>query len=209
IRASLGLRWWDELWIDLRYAARKLRNSPGFMLTAILVLGIGIGVNVAAFSMFNLIVLKFLPVRDPQMLVRLQRRTPERRTGIMPYPSVVFYREHSKTLSAVMATLGTRMELEDDSQPVRANFATANYFSELGTPAAYGRMLDPVREDSPDSAPVVVLNYGFWQRRFGADPSAVGKTIHLNKKLATVIGITPDVFASLGAQYPYVWLPLT
>ena len=209
IRASLGLRWWDELWIDLRYAARKLRNSPGFMLTAILVLGIGIGVNVAAFSMFNLIVLKFLPVRDPQMLVRLQRRTPERRTGIMPYPSVVFYREHSKTLSAVMATLGTRMELEDDSQPVRANFATANYFSELGTPAAYGRMLDPVREDSPDSAPVVVLNYGFWQRRFGADPSVVGKTIHLNKKLATVIGITPDVFASLGAQYPDVWLPIT
>jgi putative ABC transport system permease protein len=209
IRASLGLRWWDELWIDLRYAVRKLRNSPGFTLTAILVLGIGIGVNVAAFSMFNLIVLKLLPVRDPQMLVRLQRRTLERRTGIMPYPSVVFYREHAKTLSAVMATMGARMELEGDSQPVRVNFATANYFSELGTPAAYGRMFDPVREDSPDAAPVVVLNYGFWQRRFGADPTIVGKTIHLNKKSATVIGITPEVFASLGAQYPDVWLPIT
>ncbi len=208
IRASLGLRWWDELWIDLRYAARKLRNSPGFTLTAIFVLGIGIGVNVAAFSMFNLIVLKSLPVRDPQTLVRLQRRTSERRTGIMPYSSVIFYSEHAKTLSAVMATMGARMELEDDSQPIRANFATANYFSELGTSAGYGRLLDPVREDSPDAAPVAVLNYGFWQRRFGADPSIVGKTIHLNQKPAIVIGITPEVFASLGAQYPDVWLPI-
>jgi len=65
IRASLGLRWWDDLWIDLRYAARKLHNSPGFTLTAVLVLAIGIGVNVVAFSVFNLIVLKSLPVRDP------------------------------------------------------------------------------------------------------------------------------------------------
>jgi hypothetical protein len=76
IRASLGLRWWDELWIDLRYAARKLHNSLGFTLTAVLVLAIGIGVNVAAFRVFNLLVLQPLPVRDPDSLIRLQRRYP-------------------------------------------------------------------------------------------------------------------------------------
>ena len=130
IRASLGLRWWDDLWIDLRYAARKLHNSPGFTLTAVLVLAIGIGVNVAAFSVFNLIVLKSLPVRDPDSLIRLQRRSPENIVGQMPYPSVVFYREHTKTLSAVIVTMGTRMEFEGDVQPMSANFVTANYFTD-------------------------------------------------------------------------------
>jgi predicted permease len=209
IRASLGLRWWGELWIDLRYAARKLHNSPGFALTAILVLAIGIGVNVAAFSVFNLMVLKSLPVRDPDTLVRLQRRSPENIAGQIPYPSVVFYREHAKSLSAVMATMGARTELDGDVQPVNANFVTTNYFTELGTSAAYGRLLDPVREDAADAAPVVVLSFGFWQRHFGADPSIVGRIIHLNKKTATVIGVTPYVFASLGDQHPDVWLPMT
>ena len=209
IRASLGLRWWDELWIDLRYATRKLRNSPGFALTAVLVLAIGIGVNVTAFSAFNLIVLKSLPVRDPDSLMRLQRRSPENIVGQMPYPSVVFYREHAKTLSAVIVTMGTRMEFDRDVQPVSANFVTANYFTELGTAAAYGRLLNPERDGPANAAPAVVLSFGFWQRRFGADPSIVGKMISLNKKATTVVGITPYTFASLGAQYPDVWLPLT
>ena len=209
IRASLGLRWWDDLWIDLRYAARKLHNSPGFTLTAVLVLAIGIGVNVVAFSVFNLIVLKSLPVRDPDSLIRLQRRSPENIGGQMPYPSVVFYREHTKTLSAVIVTMGTRMEFEGDVQPMSANFVTANYFTELGTSAAYGRVRDPAREDAADAAPAVVLSFGFWQRRFGGDPSIVGRIIHLNKKAATVVGVTPFAFATLGAQYPDLWLPMT
>ena len=213
MRAALGLRWRDEFWIDLRYAARILMRAPGFTITALLVLAIGIGVNVVAFSVFNLVVLKSMPVRDPETLVRLQRRTLERRTPIVPYPSVVFYREHAKTLSAVMATMGARMQLEDDAQPVRANFATENYFSELGIHAAWGRLFnssqDSARRNNNDADPVVVLSFGFWQRRFGGDPSIVGKVIHLNKKPVTVIGVTPFAFASLGAQYPDVWLPIT
>jgi predicted permease len=209
IRASLGLRFWDELWGDLRYATRMLRRSPGFTLTAILVLAIGIGVNLTVFSAFNLIVLKSLPVRDPDTLVRLERRSPENITSVIPYPSVVFYREHAKTLSAVMATMDTRMELEGDVQPVNANFASANYFTELGTPAAYGRLLDPARDDAPNAPPVVVLGFGFWQRRFDGDPSIVGRIIRLNKKAATVIGVTPYAFASLGYKYPDVWLSIT
>jgi predicted permease len=207
MRASLGLRWWDELWIDLRYAARKLHRSPGFALAAVLVLAIGIGVNVTAFSFFNMAVLKLMPVRDPESLVRLQRRSPENITPVMPYPTVVFYREHARTLSAVMAMMGARMEVEDDVQPAGADFVTANYFTELGSTAACGRLFDPARDDS--AVPVVVLSFGFWQRRFSADPSIVGRVIHLNKKTATVIGVTSNTFSSLGGQYPDIWLPMS
>jgi hypothetical protein len=151
IRASLGLRWWDELWIDLRYSARRLHQSPVFALTAVLVLAIGIGVNVTAFSFFNMALLKLMPVRQPDSLVRLQRRSPENITPVMPYPSVVFYREHSRTLSAIMAMMGARMELESDVQPVGADFVTTNYFTELGSSAACGRLFAPARDDASDS----------------------------------------------------------
>jgi hypothetical protein len=115
MRASLGLRLWDEVWADLRYAARRLRKSPGFTLSAVLVLAVGIGVNVAAFNLFNVVLLKSLPVRDPDSLVRLQRRTPAGSATFMPYLSMVFYREHVKTLSAMIATKGARLDLESDA----------------------------------------------------------------------------------------------
>ncbi len=208
-REAWGWIWIDRLAQDLRYAARILWRSPGFTVTAVLVLAIGVGVNVTAFSLFNLMALKPLPVRDPDSIVRLQRRSPENITSEMPYRSFVFYREHAKTLQAVMATMGAPpMELENDAQPATVNFVTANYFSELGTVASAGRLLQPAREDAADAPPVVVLSYGFWQRRFGGDPSTVGKIIHLNKKPATVIGVTPYAFASLDGQYSDIWLPL-
>jgi len=209
IRASLGLRWWNDLWTDLRYGARRLKNSPGFTLTAVLVLAIGIGVNITAFSFFDMIMLKLMPVRDPETLVRLQRRSPEIITPVVPYPSVVFYREHARMLSAVMATMGARVELESDVQPAGAGFVTANYFSELGSSAACGRLFDPARDGAGDAAPVVVLSFGLWQRRFAADPSIIGRQIHLNKKAVTVIGVTSNTFSSLGGQRPDVWLPIT
>jgi predicted permease len=127
----------------------------------------------------------------------------------MPYPSVLFYGEHARTLSAAMAVLGVPpMQVDDDLQPTSASFITPNYFTELGTPAAYGRLFDPVQDGTANETPVVVLSYGLWQRRFGGNPGLVGKTIHLNKKLATVIGITPYAFASLGGQGPDIWLPI-
>jgi predicted permease len=208
-RDAWGWTWIERLGQDLRYAVRTLMRSPGFTATAVLVLAIGIGVNVTAFSLFNMVALKPLPVRDPGSLVQLQRRSPEIIQREMPYPSVVFYRDHAKTLSAVMAVMGVPpMNLEGSVEPVGTNFATGNYFSELGTHAALGRLFDPVVEDKPDAAPVAVLSYGAWQRRFGADPSLVGRTIRIDNKPATVIGILPSTFASLGGQTPDVWLPL-
>ncbi|HEY6273851.1 MAG TPA: ADOP family duplicated permease [Terriglobales bacterium] len=209
MRASVGLRVWDEAWADLRYAARRLQKSPAFTLSAVMILAVGVGVNVAAFNQFNMMVWKSLPVRDPNSLVELRRRSPTGGTNAMPYPSLIFYGEHTKTLSAVMATMSARVDFESDPQPVSASFATANYFAELGTAAACGRLMSPGRDDASSAAPVAVLSFEFWQRRFAADQSIVGKIIHLNKKPAMVIGVTSYASASLGNETPAVWLPIT
>lgn len=140
-REAWGWIWMDRLMQDAQYAARILFRAPGFAITALLVLGIGIGVNITAFSLFNLMALKPLPVREPNSIVRLQRRSPENVTTQMPYPCFAFYRAHTKTLRSLMAIMAVpAMQVEDDLQPATASFITANYFSELGTRAAAGRL---------------------------------------------------------------------
>ena len=208
-REAWGWTWLDRLAQDLRYGVRILARSPGFTLMAVLVLAIGIGVNVAAFSLFDMIALEPLPVRDPGTLVRLERRSPENGTDAMPYQSLLFYQRNAKTLSAVMGVLGVPpMQFEHDAQPASASFFTANYFTELGTTPAFGRLLDPVRDGDAGDAPAVVLSYGFWQRRFGGDPSVVGTTVHVQGKPLTVAGVTPFAFANLGGQGPDLMIPI-
>lgn len=209
-REAWGWVWIDRLAQDLRYGGRGLLRSPGFTVAAMLVLAVGVGINVTAFSVFNLMMLKSLPVRDADSLVRLQRRSDCCSATEMPYSSLTFYRDHAKTLSAVIGTMGgPPMGLDGDVQVVSNTFVTANYFSELGESAALGRTLEPGRDDVANAPPAVVLSYGFWQRRFGADPAVVGKTIHLNRKPATVVGVLPHGFAGLEAAHPDVWLPIT
>jgi len=207
-REAWGWTWIDRLIQDLRYATRMLARTPGFTIPAVLVLAIGIGVNVAAFSIFNLIALQPIPLRDPDSLVRLQRRSPEIISGQMPYLTAMFFREHAKTLSAVMTMMGARLEFEDDAQPVRTNFISANFFVELGASAAYGRLLN-ASDEAANAQPVVVLGHDFWQSHYGGDPSIVGKTIHLNHKQVTVVGIEPYAFPSLNGETADIWLPIT
>src|SRR5262245_23985586 len=101
-REAWGWTWIDRLEQDLRYGLRMLRRSPGFTATALLMLTIGIGVNVAAFGFFNLMFLRVLPVRDPDTILRFQRRGPDIYSSEVAYPAMVFYGEHSRTLSAVL-----------------------------------------------------------------------------------------------------------
>ena len=203
-----GWLWLERLQQDLRFAARMAFRSPGFTLAVLLILAVGIGVNLCAFSLFNSVALKLMPVRDAERIVRLERRSPNNYTSEMSYPSFLFYREHAKSLSATMAVLGVPpMQIDDDLQPTSVSFVTGNYFSELGTSPLYGRMLDAADDDG-ESPAVAVLSYGVWQRRFGGDPSAVGRVIHLNGLPVTVVGVTPFEFASLGGQHPDVWLPI-
>lgn len=204
-----GWTWLDRLMQDLRYGVRILRRAPGFTLVAVAVLAIGIGANVSAFSLFNMIALKPLPVHGADRIVRLERRSATSYTSEMAYPSFQFYRNHARTLSAAVALLGIPpMQIDKDEQLTRATFVTPNYFTQLGTRPVIGRLLNAASDGSAGSAPAVVLSYGLWQRRFGGEANVVGRVIHLNGKPVTVVGVTPFAFASLGGQNPGLWLPI-
>lgn len=158
-REAWGWTWIERFEQDVSYAMRTLLRSPGFTASALFVLAVGIGVNVSAFCLFNMVALQLLPVRDPASLVQLQRRSPENITSEMPYPSVVFYGAHAKSLSTVMAVMGVPpLNIDSSVEPVPASFVSANYFNELGRKAALGRVFDPVLESKPDAPPVVLLS---------------------------------------------------
>ena len=214
-RDAWGWTWIDALFQDFRYAARMLRKSPGFTLVAILLLALGIGVNVAAFGFFNLMVLRPLPVRQPETILHFERRAPgnlppanARRRGAdnFPYSEVRFYQAHSRSLSAVLALNFDSLVMEGEEKPLHAHFVTANFFSELGGGPALGRVLDPVRDADLKEQPVAVLEHGFWERHFAADPSVIGRTIRLNGKPVTVIGVASGKFSGLGLGPPDLWL---
>ncbi len=207
-RESRGTLWLVSILQDLRFGARILARSPGFSITAIVVLALGIGVSMLAFSLYNIAALQYLPVRDPATVVRIERRSPENINPGVPYATIAYYRENAKSLSAVMATMGAApMVLNRDEQRVNAAFVSSNYFSELGGSSATGRLFDPAG-DNAASAPVCVLSFRLWQRKFEGDPSIVGKVIHLGAKPATVVGVASEAFASLGSDNPDLWLPL-
>ena len=185
-----------------------LRKSPGFTITAILTLAVGIGVNVAAFGFFNLMLFKPLPVRDPGSLVRFERLSPQGYATYVPYPEMDFLRQYSKTLSAVLASTGGRFRVEGEEKPLSARFVTANFFSELGATPRLGRLIHPGVEDSPGSEPIAVLSHAFWLRHFGGDLSVIGKTLRLGGKPATIIGVAQSDFSGLDLSKIDVWLPL-
>jgi predicted permease len=208
-REAWGWGWLDRLAQDLRFGFRLLKKSPGVTFTAIMVLALGIGVNVTAFNLVDVIFFKPLHVRDPHSLVRFSGKSPTSSSNVISYPATVFYQQ-SVSLSAVMAQTSTRVTFtEETNQEIRAGVVTANYFRELGGSAAYGRLFDPAIDDSPDAPPVVVLGYNFWQRQFGGDPSVVGRTIRLNQHPATIIGVIPFNFIGLDPEHgetDEVWL---
>jgi predicted permease len=208
-RESRGTLWLASIAQDVRFGARILARSPGFSFTAILVLALGIGVSTLAFSLYNLVALQLIPVRDAATLVNIQRRSPQNIVPGVPYASIAYYRDNAKSFSAVMATMSAApMVVDRDEQRINPNFVTSNYFTELGASAAAGRLFDPAREDVSGATPVAVLSFRFWQRKFDRDTSIIGKTIYLAGKPATVIGVTSQGFANLGTDNPDVWLPL-
>ena len=206
-REAWGWTWIDRFSQDLRYATRMLGKSPGFTVAAVLMLALGIGVNIAAFGFFNLMVLRPLPVRSPETLLRFQRSAQGNSSDNFPYPAIAFYRENSKALSVMAVTFG-KVSIDGEDKPTAAHFVTANFFTELDAAPALGRMLDPVRDEAAGAEPVVVLGNGLWQRHFGGDPSIVGKAIRVNARPVTVIGVASREFSGLGLDQPDLWAPI-
>ncbi len=210
-REAWGWMWIERLSQDVRYAARTLRKAPGFTISAVLMLAIGIGVNVAVFGFFNLMFLRPISVREPGSLLRFHRRNLTQYAFALPYPEAAFFREHSRTLSAVIGVNTTEVFFEGEDKPVDGKFVTANFFRELGGASSMGRMLDPAIDEAPDAAPAVVLGHYFWERHFGSDASVVGKTVRINDRPATVVGVGAAGFSGVasGLKEPAFWAPIT
>ena len=182
---------------DLRFGARLLRRSPGFTVTAALMIALGIGANTTIFSVLNALLLRPLSgMVRPDELVMIGRTQNGQGFDTFSYPDYVDYRAGARSLSAVAASFVTAAHLSTGgaSERVRAELVSGNYFSTLGTRAAAGRLLRRDDDGAPGANTVVVLSFGVWERRFGSDPGVVGKSVRIDGVPYTVVGVTEPGF---------------
>lgn len=201
---------------DLRYALRILRKHPGFASVAILSLALGIGANISIFTLIDSVLLRSLPVKAPEQLVVLAR-DPSKPTTSYCYPDYEYIRDHNKSFDGVIASgsLGlAAMQVPDEgalstAQPVSSSLISGNYFEVLGVTPAVGRLLTSADNQTEGASPYAVLDYSFWQRRFGGDPKAVGREITLNGSPFTVVGVARLGFTgtTIGSR-PDVYVPI-
>jgi putative ABC transport system permease protein len=205
--------WLGELTQDLRYTLRLLRRAPGFAALVIGTLAVGIGANATIFSVVNAVLLRPFPYAEPERLVQLfegPRDKPER-YGNVSYPDFMDWRAATHTLSGLAATFGGGANLTIGGAAERVSLVSgsASLFDVLGVRPALGRGFAP-GEDDPGTGRVAVLSDGFWRRRFGADPSIVGRVLDIDGIPRTVIGVMPPDFTfPAGGSAPDLWLPLT
>jgi len=213
----------ERLLQDLRFGARVLLKNPGFTLIAVLTLALGLGVNTALFTVFDAFVLKPLPLKDPDRIVKLHGRLREgERYRLFSYLDYLDYRDRNNVLEGLVAwnklagTLGERpIGPRDDpfiiaggQEYVFGQIVSANYFSVLGAEMALGRGFLPEEDRTPGTHPVIVLSYGFWQRRYGSDAAIVGKTIKVSGQPYTVVGVAAREFIGTEPDAPSCWIPL-
>jgi predicted permease len=202
----------EDAWRDLKYAARTLRRSPGFTVTAILVMALGIGANVALFTIVRAVLLKPLPFYQPSRLVKIYEHSSDR----FPYNSVaggVFAawqkQNHSFTdLALLDSELAFSLSEAGGQLPEQVSFGVCswNLFPLLGVEPALGRSFT-ASDDRPSANATVMLTWGLWKRRFGGDASIVGRTIQLDAKPYTVIGVLP-VWFTYPEQDVQLWTPI-
>ena len=186
----------NSLLQDFRYGLRVLLKSPGFTAIAVLTLALGIGANSTIFSWINSAVLNPIPgVRDTSEFAELASGA-NGDPSPLSYPDYVELRDQNRSLTNLMAFSLRPMDLTGNNKPQRVwgEFATANYFDTLGLHPFLGRTFIPAEGTRPGGAPVVVLSYALWETQFGADRSIIGKTIEINKRTFTVVGVAARDF---------------
>ena len=224
----------QTLWQDLRYGARMLLKQKGLTAIAVLSLALGIGANTALFSVVDAMLLKKLPVKEPDRLALFGARSPrdfspgsytgnssrdpvtgERVMTSFPYQSFARFREQPGVLSDVFAFGGVSLNVSADGQADVASgqAVSGNYYAGLGVQAMIGRTITD-EDDKASASPAAVVSYRYWQRRFSGDPGVIGKQINLNNVAFTVIGVTPPGFDGTGqagstrdVTIPIAWEP--
>ncbi len=182
---------------DLKYAVRRLARSPGFTMVAVLSLALGIGANTAIFSIVNAVLLRHLPVTDPDRLVEVYTSN----DGGYPassssYPDYVDVRDHNDVFTGIAGerTVIAREDRDGRTSVVFGEVVTANFFDVLGVPMALGRSFLPEEDAEPMAHPVVILGYRTWTRDFGRDPNIMGTSVRLGARAFTVVGVAPERF---------------
>jgi putative ABC transport system permease protein len=187
----------ETLWQDIRQGARILVKNPGFTLTVALTLGLGLGANAAVFSIVNALLLRPLPVRDPGNLYLLTSVHEENQDPHpVSYKDYLDYRSHGDLFSDLAAYSIGFVGLSADNRADRIAVAnvTGNYFPMLGITPAHGRFILPTEGEAFGADPVIVLGHSYWKKRFNGDPSVVGRTVHVNARPFTVVGVVPEAF---------------
>ena len=208
---------------DVRYATRSLIKRPGFLVIAVITLGLGIGANTAIFSVVNAVLLKPLPFKDPERIVMLWGFLPKYAQTSDKLPSsagnYLALAKETQSFEHLSAFRSWSWQLTGGLEPEQLQGArvSANFFAAIGATPMLGRPF-AAEEDDPNRAPVAVISYGLWQRRFGSDQTVVGRTITLSGRTVTVVGVMPPGFrfpggANLipGLQFAFqndVWMPL-
>ncbi len=201
---------------DLRYAIRMLRRSPGYTLVVVLTLAVGLGANTAIFSLVDAVLIKMLPVSNPEQLVAVDTFNQRGERNNFSYPIFEQLRDRTQTFTGVFAALDgtTRMDMTGPApaiQPLQAEIqlVSGEYFTVLGVNAIAGRTLTVEDNKIPGAHPVAVISYGFWRRQLQGDASVIGKGITLKSQAFTIIGVTPpEFFGESVGRAPDIWVPL-
>jgi predicted permease len=206
------------MWSDVRFALRTLRRSPVFTIIAVLSLALGIGANTAIFSLLDQVLLRGLPVREPQRLVVFHVAehfpgwsTADNRESVFSFPMYKDLRDRSRVFDGVMARAGAPVSVSDGGATERAGaeIVSGNYFQALAVMPLLGRNIVPEDDGAPGAHPVVMLSYGYWVRRFGASPAVLNRKITVNGNPLVVIGVGPPGFHGvIGGQTPDLFVPI-
>jgi len=207
---------------DLRFALRQLRRSPGFAVTAVLTLALGIGANTAIFSLLDQALLRSLPVREPQQLVILEGtgkawegHTSDFGSGegtSFSYPMYKDLRDHNQAFQGLIATSPASINLTHagSSQLADAELVSGNYFALLGVEPALGRLFTQSEDLQKDANPVAVLSFDFWKDHLGSDPAVIGSNVSINEHPFQIIGVAPPRFRSaVWGNTPGVFVPMS
>lgn len=198
----------DSVLLDISYALRRLLKTPGFALLAVLTLALAIGANTTVFSMLNALVLRPLPVKQPDRLVCLSG--PQMLS--QSFPNYRDFRDRTKTMLGLVATRLTVIALSHTGENARVwgYEVTGNYFQVLGVKPALGRFFTPAQDTKVNAEPYVVLSYSAWRHRFGGDPGLINKAVKINGLDYTVLGVAPRGFVGTELLFaPEFWVPMS
>ena len=199
----------DSLIKDIRYAIRGLIKRPGFVAIAVITLALGIGANTAIFSLVNTVLLRSLPVERPGEIVSVAVRAKDDSMSAFSYPNYKDFRDRNEALSGLLVYRFVPLSLSrgGNNERIWGYEVSGNYFDVLNVKAIQGRTFLPEEDKTKNSHPVIVVSYDCWQRRFGGDPSLVGRDVLINNHQFNVIGIAPQGFKGTEFVYsPEIWI---